>query len=149
MKSILAILMLALSVQAAEVRLAWDGVPEATSYKLYWGTSPHVYLYSQEGIKTVTYEIALKPGTWYIAVTAKNESGESGYSNEVITTVTISRCDLNNDGAVNVLDLQILARAIVRAETTASQDLNNDGTVNVLDLQRLSRVILGLEVCQQ
>jgi hypothetical protein len=133
----------------ALITLAWDGVTEATSYKLYWGTSSGVYLYSQEGITATQYMVNIStPGRYFFVVTALNESGESGYSNEVNTTVTGAICDLNADGRTDVLDLQLLARAIVRAETTNAMDLNGDGQVNVLDLQRLSRVILGLQQCQ-
>jgi hypothetical protein len=56
--------------------------------------------------------------------------------------------DLNHDGAVNVLDLQILVNAILAGATDAAKDLNGDSRVNVLDLQLLVNYILGTPVPQ-
>jgi hypothetical protein len=60
-----------------------------------------------------------------------------------------SRCDLNNDLAVNVLDVQNLVNIAIGAATAAPGvgDLNRDGSVNVLDLQVLVNVILGTGSC--
>ena len=134
----------------AIVTLAWTGVDDATHYKIYWGENHGVYLYSQDGIETTEYTVTInRSGTFYFVVTAKNASGESAYSNEVSATVAVNApCDLNGDARVDVLDLQLLARAIVREETQPAMDLNQDGTVNVIDLQKLSRVILGIQACQ-
>ncbi|MBZ5496317.1 MAG: hypothetical protein LAP85_07935 [Acidobacteriia bacterium] len=52
--------------------------------------------------------------------------------------------DLNHDGSINVLDLQILVNAILAGVQTGSGDLNGDGSVNVLDLQLLVNRILGI-----
>jgi alpha-mannosidase len=58
-----------------------------------------------------------------------------------------SKCDINGDGSINVLDLQRLVNAILTATGSSSEDLNGDGQVNVLDLQILVNVILGTGVC--
>jgi hypothetical protein len=51
--------------------------------------------------------------------------------------------DLNHDGAVNVLDLQLLVNAILSG-AGGGADFNGDGAVNVLDLQLLVNRILGI-----
>ena len=52
--------------------------------------------------------------------------------------------DLNHDGAVNVLDLQILVNAILSGTGGGGADFNGDGAVNVIDLQLLVNRILGI-----
>ncbi len=59
----------------------------------------------------------------------------------------IARCDVNLDGATNVLDLQVLVNTILSGSTPQRGDLNQDGRVDVLDLQLLVNVILGTAVC--
>jgi len=62
--------------------------------------------------------------------------------------VTSSRCDINGDGSVNVLDIQLLINTILGVPgSPASCDINSDGITNVLDLQVLINVILGLAGC--
>jgi len=56
-------------------------------------------------------------------------------------------CDINADGSVNALDLQVLINAILGAMSSSSYDVNQDGSVNVLDLQTLTNVILGTLTC--
>ncbi len=53
--------------------------------------------------------------------------------------------DLNHDGSVNVLDLQILVNAIL-TDASINGDLNMDGRRDVLDLQLLVNRILGIPV---
>ncbi|MDE0396488.1 MAG: dockerin type I domain-containing protein [Candidatus Poribacteria bacterium] len=47
--------------------------------------------------------------------------------------------DLNGDGAVNILDLVIVANAI--GETDSEADVNGDGAVNILDLVHVANQI--------
>jgi hypothetical protein len=51
--------------------------------------------------------------------------------------------DLNGDGAVNVLDIQILVNAVLSGTPAANRDLNGDGQINVLDLQLLVNRVLS------
>ena len=141
---------------AADVTLAWDPNSETdlAGYKVYYGTSPGTYGAPISMGKRTTFTVnGLSPGTYYFAVTAYNTSGlESGFSNEVSTTVTApSRCDLNLDGAVDIMDLQALINAILGAKPLpvgVSGDMNGDGETNVLDVQVLVSVILGITGCK-
>jgi hypothetical protein len=57
-------------------------------------------------------------------------------------TANFVSCDLNNDGVVDVKDLQILInQALGKAPPVT--DLNHDGMVNAIDIQRLIAVILS------
>jgi len=145
------------NLPAADVTLQWDRntEPDIAGYKVYYGTASRVY-----GVPIVlagnvtTYTVTgLTSGTYYFAVTAYNTAGlESGFSNEVFTTLSGppggNRCDVNGDGAVDVLDLQVMINAILGINTNVStQDLNADGVVDVIDLQILANVVLGVGSC--
>jgi hypothetical protein len=79
------------SVLAADIELEWDAStgPNLAGYKVYYGTSPHVYSASIATGKQTTCTLrSLPAGTWYFAVTAYDAQGkESGFSNEVSTTI--------------------------------------------------------------
>lgn len=77
------------------VTLAWDAnsEPDLAGYKVYWGRTSRRYdnspaqTFPPSANPTYTTP-ALPNGTWYFAVTAYNSAGlESGYSNEVSTTI--------------------------------------------------------------
>jgi hypothetical protein len=139
--------------RAADATLAWDANTESdlAGYKIYYGNGSHVYGSPVILGKVTTYTITNLPaGTYYFAVTAYNTAGlESGYSNEVSTTIsgTTSKCDMNADGAVNVQDMQVLINAILALQGATANDLNGDSRVDILDLQILCNVILGLRSC--
>ena len=68
-----------------DVTLAWDDVPKATSYNIYWSDSPGVTKLNGKKISNAhnPYTIkGLKPGTYYFVVTAVNAFGESTESAE-------------------------------------------------------------------
>jgi hypothetical protein len=56
-----------------------------------------------------------------------------------------SRCDINSDAAVNVLDVQSLINIVLGG--SGSGDLNGDGRVDSLDVQLLVNVVLGSSTC--
>ncbi len=142
---------------AADVTIAWDANTESNlaGYKVYYGTASGVYDTPIVLGNQTTYTITgLPAGTYYIAVTALNSSGlESGYSNEVSTTIagtpSTSKCDMNANSAVNALDLQIMINVIlgIQAMPAGKGDLNGDGRIDVLDLQILGNVILAIRSC--
>ena len=149
-------LALCASAAAASVTLAWDPNKETdlAGYKLYYGTALGVYGAPIILGKVTTHTLTGLPnGTFYFALTAFNTSGmESGYSNVVTTTISDppppSKCDLNGDSIVNVLDLQLMINVILGIQVLLGKgDLNADGKVDVLDLQILGNVILGLRTC--
>jgi acyl-CoA thioesterase-1 len=71
--------------QTHDVTLAWDDVPNATLYNIYWSDSPGVTKLNGKKISNVENPHTirgLKPGTYYFVVTAVNEFGESTESEE-------------------------------------------------------------------
>jgi hypothetical protein len=72
---------------AADVTLAWLASPGSglVGYKVHYGNASRRYDTSIFAGNATTYTLtALRPGTYYIAVTAVSTSGkESGFSNEV------------------------------------------------------------------
>ena len=56
----------------------------------------------------------------------------------------VANGDLNLDGRVDTLDLQLLANVILEIITIGvSTDLNEDGATNTIDLQVMVNMILG------
>ncbi len=51
--------------------------------------------------------------------------------------------DINGDGSLNVLDVVILANAVLSGEDLPSGDINSDGVNNVLDIVGLVSIILN------
>jgi acyl-CoA thioesterase-1 len=77
--------------QTRDVTLAWDNVPNATSYNIYWGDKPGVNRQNSAKISNVKnpYKMKglIKGKKYYFVVTAVNASGESQESNEFSFTV--------------------------------------------------------------
>ena len=67
-----------------ETDLRWDPSPGATGYRIYYGTSPGSYGAPIDVGNVTSYRIQfVAPGTYYAAVKAYNNDGDSGYSNEI------------------------------------------------------------------
>jgi len=72
-----------------QVAISWDTVSTATSYNIYWSTSPDVTTSDSliSGVTTPYNHTELTNGTtYYYVVTAENICGESGLSNETFGT---------------------------------------------------------------
>jgi WD40 repeat protein len=59
------------------------------------------------------------------------------------TAVAVSPCDLNQNGSINVVDVQALINEALGV-ASAINDLNGDGVVNVLDVQIVANAALNL-----
>lgn len=81
------------SAQAADITLAWDpsSSEDVEGYKLYYGNESGSYGQPVDVGNVLTYTITgLAPGnTWYFAATAYRGENESGFSNEVFTTIPL------------------------------------------------------------
>jgi fibronectin type 3 domain-containing protein len=79
------------NLAAGQVKLAWDTVPSATSYNVYWSVSPGVTKQNGNKISNVKNPVTitgLKLGTtYYFVVTSVNDSVESKESEELSYTV--------------------------------------------------------------
>lgn len=72
---------------ASSVTLKWNPVEYATGYKVYYGNASRDYVTPKDAEALTTYTLTLDPGTWFFAVTAYNDYGESDYSVEVSVTL--------------------------------------------------------------
>ena len=104
-------------------------------------TSQITWLYSNNA--TFTYTSSSDQGeNWETATTGNCGSlsvwAEYIYESEVEETAG----DINEDGSVNVLDVVILANAVLTGEDLPAGDINGDGVNNVLDIVGLVNIIL-------
>lgn len=158
LRFVILFILLAAPAYAGSVTIAWDASPSVgvTGYRVYVGTAPGVYNppISVGNVLQATVT-GLAPGTWYLTCTAVDAEGnESDFATSmedptkqyVSATIPDSNlCDLNGDGSVNVLDLQLIRNHILSGSPLG--DLNKDGSTNVLDLQLLTNIIMGRANC--
>ena len=90
---LICVVLACLTVQAADVSLAWDPSVSANiaGYKVYLGKAPRVYDQSIPISNQTTYTVSSLrgPATFYFAVTAYDTDGnESDFSNEVSAQIT-------------------------------------------------------------
>ena len=69
----------------------------------------------------------------------------------ILETDALGECAANNgditgDGNVNVLDVVILANAVLTGEDLPAGDINGDGVNNVLDIVELVNILDDFEV---
>src|SRR5262245_46049559 len=91
----LTLLLLAANVDAGQVSLIWDASSSSNvaGYRVYYGQASHTYTSQIDvGLQTSYTVTGLTDGqTYYFAATAYNLAGtDSGYSNEVSTTLSTS-----------------------------------------------------------
>jgi hypothetical protein len=115
----------------------------------YWLTlhaadtaSQITWLYSNNA--TFTYTSSSDQGeNWETATTGNCGSlsvwAEYIYEPEVDEMIG----DINADGAVNILDVVLLANAVLTGSYLSEGDINNDGENNVLDIVGLVNIILN------
>jgi hypothetical protein len=96
------------------------------------------------GTTSWSANIPLVPGTNVITVTASDAAGNTARATLTVTYIRLSSYDLNGDGVVDVLDLQLLTNVILGAPCSGRCDLNGDGKADVLDLQLMTNRILGV-----
>ena len=54
--------------------------------------------------------------------------------------------DVNNDGGVNAVDVQLVINAALGIETDFNSDINTDGSVNAVDVQLVINGALGIPI---
>lgn len=133
---------LAVTVNPTNLALTWSGT--ATNEA---GQSLYTSLNNAPFVKSTTTFAAgqrsatlsgFVAGSWRIYLTSFNSAGESGLSNTVSFTVTVSQVvkgDANGDGNVTVSDVFYLINNLFAGGPPAiSGDANGDGTVTVADV---------------
>ncbi len=92
------------------------------------------------------YTVNFRPtemGTYTITAILVNENGQEKMSKarslvvDSPTPTIVIEGDLNHDGIVNALDIQLVIIACAESATDPMYDLNGDGSVNALDIQKV------------
>ncbi len=73
--------------------------------------------------------------------------GAPGIDNELAWRLYVSPCDLNNDGTVNVVDVQLMVSQALGTSACANR-LDGGATCDVIDVQRVVNAALG-GACRQ
>jgi hypothetical protein len=73
---------------------------------------------------------------------AKQWNGAS-WTAQPRTSTTSASCDLNSDGTVNVIDVQLAVNQAIGIAPCTSADLDQKGTCNVIDVQRVINAASG------
>lgn len=97
----LVLLVLASFAYAGELEVEWDPSADAAGYTVYWGPNPGQYTNWQDVGDVTVATVRNLPDCipMYIAVTAYNSAGESGYSNEIVDFE-----DTDGDGVLGLCD---------------------------------------------
>ena len=146
---------------AAQVQLAWDApttntdgtpVKDLAGYKLYYGPASRKYTATVDVGKVTSFALSsLAEGqTYYFTVTAYNLSkNESGFSNEVSTTISLPDKDTDGDGLFDRDEIDRYGTDPHLADTDGDgledgdevtlwgndwdADFDGDGLINLLD----------------
>jgi hypothetical protein len=85
-------------------------------------------------------------GAYTSGGTATSTSNTADFTEVMIpgtgSNLSTSPCDINKDGVVNLLDVQLITNQVVGA-TACTNDLNGDGLCNIIDFQRVVNAALG------
>ncbi len=115
-----------LGTHAGTITLAWDSVPDATGYKVYYGTASGQYTGALEtGSATETTIQNLADCTnWYVAVKAYNSAGESqqfsaevsGWPRPVITGASPSAAEQGDQLTIELQGINFHTGATVEID---------------------------------
>lgn len=128
------------------VTLAWAASDTATSYDVYFGDSSKPPLIATIASKSRFAVGPLNSGAkYYWKVVAKNAAGANASPTWSFTTLATSQipCDLNSDGVVNAVDVQLAINQVLGTAPCGSADVNRDGRCDAVDVQRVINASLG------
>jgi fibronectin type 3 domain-containing protein len=120
---------------AGSARITWPAVDNATSYNIYYSTSPGVTTATQTKVTGATSP-AIVPNlirgvAYYFVVTAENAAGESGVSNEVSVTPNPPDPVFSQADLAGTWNVRVLRSAPTAGWYSVLIDVDNAGTVTV------------------
>jgi hypothetical protein len=118
--------------------------PDFVAANPQWSTTPGSWnLEVSSGSPALAAGLASDAPTYDIMGIARGTPPTIGAYEHI--PVPSSACDLNGDGIVNVVDVQIAVNQALGIVPCGSADLQNNGTCNVVDVQRVIVAALGGE----
>jgi hypothetical protein len=117
----------------AAVNAAWYNTPEAWNLRPGSG-SPAIGTGTATGAPATDIQGNARSGSMDIGAYAASTS---------TAPPTVSHCDLNNDGVVNILDVTIAVAQTLGLQPCASADLVGNGMCTVVDVQRVVTAAQG------
>jgi hypothetical protein len=123
--------------------LAWQAsTTGATSYNVYFGTgAPPPFVANTSA--PIFSRLSIDPGTtYYWSVSAVNGACAAPSATSTFTTYAGSPCDVNQDGIVNVVDIQRMINEVMNLWPPID-DVTHDGAVNAADVQKVIGGALG------
>jgi hypothetical protein len=125
--------------------VSYTFVPSApTSQHLITGLTPNVPVHvslvaSGSGVAVSISNAASAPGQ--AAITSSAGTLFFTYPSTSTTGSSTSACDLNHDGVVNVLDVQISINQVIGTAPCTNADLIGSGVCTVVDVQRVINAV--------
>jgi hypothetical protein len=106
------------------------------------GVTQLVVTTNSQGLASTTLTLGSNAGTNTVAATAGTLTGSPMVFIE-ISGSQVNACDLNADGVVNVLDVQLAINQALGINACTSADLAGTGTCTSTDVQRVVTASLG------
>ena len=111
----------------------------------FWGKSAGWLLDS--GVESVSITIppdSLDEGQNLVFVRGRDTDGNWGAVSAVLVDYTPDPCDVNGDGAVDAVDVQLVINGALGLPIAHESDVNGDGSTNALDVQLVINAVLGV-----
>ena len=123
----------------ATFTLTVNGTGFASGATVQWNGSalPTTFVSAIRVTASVTSMLIASAGTATVTVSIGGVT-----SNGAVFTIKKNLCDINNDGTVDVSDVQLVTTQALGVTQSVS-DLNGDGRVNVVDVQIVINAALG------
>jgi hypothetical protein len=141
-------------VSTSRIHLSWSPSTDNQTvggYLVYRGISPtSLSVYGKTSTNSFDDTQVLFSIPFYYTVAAYDVSGNYSAQSVMVSaaaTTALVSCDLNGDGLINVVDVQLAINQALAIVACTTADVNLDGFCNVTDVQRIINAALG-GVCQ-
>lgn len=110
----------------------------------YWKSgSPSITKINVSGERMIKKVTGLQTGTRYSFRAFVNSGNKTIYGNEVEFVTLANNFDVNQDGEINIADINAVIDIILTDSSGMSGDVNGDGEVNIADINAIIDIILS------
>ncbi len=121
---------------AGAATITWPAVAGATSYNIYWSTSPGITTAAETKVTGATSGDSvpnlIRGIAYYFVVTAENAAGETGVSNEVSVTPNAPDPVFSQTDLAGTWNVRVIQSAPTAGWYSALMDVNNTGIVTIV-----------------